>query len=384
MNILLISDSYHPVVSGVTHVVSSYAKQLAGMGHTVTILAVNTRFRTCIEHTNGYTVYRTAGFKNSIRPDVYIPVPHISHILTYVQRNKPDCIHIHSPGILGLTGIYIGHMLNIPIIATSHGIPSFIINYLPLVPFSRPFLRVLKYLIWRYIRWFFQFADLILAPSQFIKRGLRANGVTRRIAILPMWIENTTESWPKSQKLQDKNKHPFIDFLYIGRLDPDKNIPFLMRAWMKSKAYPENARNRLLIAGRGSNQRQLRKLAHRDTSNSISFIGFIPYTQSTSLFASVAYVMTPGLNETQSITTLQAIKAGKQVIIAKRGALIEIARRFPGYTVMYKSKDILDLVHCITTIASRPKPSKKPDFSFYDKKRIVPLLVSFYADAARR
>ncbi len=214
--ILLVTDSYLPTISGVTTVVSNYAMELKKQGCKVKILAPYHR-----DTPSSRELISIKGVTNPFRLDTVIPLS-IFTIQSQVEDFAPDVVHIHSPSILGLWARNWAQQTNTRLVITVHGIPSFLAKYLP---FSRYYSSALTTLGWKYWKWFLNPSDVVLAPSQFIVRELKKLKLASKIIKVPFWIE-------KYQLLPRISSHEKnVQFLYFGRLDQDKNLRLLIKAW---------------------------------------------------------------------------------------------------------------------------------------------------------
>src|SRR5581483_9669397 len=94
-------------------------------------------------------------------------------------------------------------------------------------------------------------ADLVLAPSDFVAARLRASGVRRPVEVVPTGIDlarfQPGDRAAARQALGLPEAGPVL--LYVGRLDREKNLEFLLAA-VSRLAGP--APPRLLLVGRGT------------------------------------------------------------------------------------------------------------------------------------
>lgn len=133
MRILLTSDSYLPVVSGLTTVVRGVGKEFEKQGHIVAIIAP-VPFNSHKKNVLSPVVLGISSFRNPIRPDHYIALPSYKDVEQKILSFAPDVIHAHTPGPIGSTVRHIAQKKGIPMIASCHGVPGFLTSYFPSIP----------------------------------------------------------------------------------------------------------------------------------------------------------------------------------------------------------------------------------------------------------
>jgi len=113
-------------------------------------------------------------------------------------------------------------------------------------------------------------------------------------------------------------------FLYLGRLQPYKNLQRLITAFAALELGPEYE---LWISGHPDRrflnryQRQVRQLG---LSNRVKFLGYVPYSQLPQLLNRAIVLVFPSLWEGFGLPVLEAMACGTPVITSDRGALPEV------------------------------------------------------------
>ncbi len=372
MKILLVSESYPPITSGVSTVVAEYAQMLRTCHHSVSVITTNNSFTTSVSTIQGIKIYRIKAIKGFIRPDCPFPIPSYKEIQTIIRKERPDIIHEHS--ILTLASVVqrVAKHNNIPIIATVHGIPPWLVTYFTL---PKIFLVALEYIFWVFLKNHLNKITHITTPSLYVKRELISHGIHVACTVLPMWIA------PFPQTIPTKLTHFHFDpsviyYCFIGRLDPDKNLPFLLHAWIYfQKLYPHAEKRKFLLVGSGKQKSLLHSIAAQDVTHSILFLGKYEEKKVYYFYQHCHFFCMSALYETQSIVTLRAISAGKTVILAHSGALPEINERYPKHVLLYNPTSQQDLIRCFTTTV---KKLPKPNMTFYSQRKIVHQVCSLY------
>jgi len=249
----------------------------------------------------------------------------------------PDLVHFHSIGPIGYPTLKAAKHLRIPTIATLHGIPQFITAYTPWL--TKTSKKNTHRALWLVLRNYYNQMQYITAPSQFASNQMREHGVTPPITVLPMWIDKPVLPI-NSQSVRKKFSLPkgHYIFLYIGRIDRDKNLLVALLAAEKLKHIASSFR--IVFAGKGSYLPALKNLTNkRSLSDVISWIGYIEESDKFNFYRQADSFIMPSSVETQSLTTLEAIQSGLPVIIANAGALPEIEHQFGEQCTLFQYND---------------------------------------------
>lgn len=116
---------------------------------------------------------------------------------------------------------------------------------------------------------------------------------------------------------------PFI--LHVGTLEPRKNLVRLIRAF--EMLPPELGRWRLVLAGRRGWKFApiLKAAAASHTADRIHLLGEVPGATLAALYGGADVVACPSLYEGFGLPVLEAMSAGRAVLVSDRGALPEVA-----------------------------------------------------------
>jgi glycosyltransferase involved in cell wall biosynthesis len=107
--------------------------------------------------------------------------------------------------------------------------------------------------------------------------------------------------------------------LFVGSLEPRKNLPALIHAW--GKIQPEFPDVALVIAGASGNVFRPVNLPHK--SASVHFTGHVD-GELPSLYANAELFVLPSLDEGFGLPVLEAMACGTPVIVSNGGALPEV------------------------------------------------------------
>ena len=133
----------------------------------------------------------------------------------------------------------------------------------------------------------------------------------------------SSASWRKERGQLGKYNLPEKFVLYLGTLEPRKNVVSIIRAF---DAIAQRVPHDLVIAGsRGWLMREV-DVAYRQARwrGRIHFVGFVPEADKQSLYAAADLFVYPSLYEGFGFPPLEALLAGTSVITSNNSSLPEI------------------------------------------------------------
>lgn len=156
----------------------------------------------------------------------------------------------------------------------------------------------------------------VIVSSEFVKaKMMRRFGLSNgHIAVIPGGVD-TGSFHPGAERRLDL---PDRYVLFVGSLQPRKNLPRLLEAWHQMKeAAPDTW---LVIAGAGSKIFRPMKLP---TDERVIFLGSISEADLPGLYAHAALFILPSLDEGFGLPALEAMASGTPVAASRAGALLE-------------------------------------------------------------
>ena len=320
MKILLTTETYFPWITGVSVSTDNIAKYLASKGHRVTLIYPKQQVKGNVPHHENVTLVEIPSFpsnfyNNSVSANIPAAIRIIKKI---IYENGFDVVHIQEPGLVGILTLVQARKHKIPAVGALHFIPEQIDRVL-----WGSFERILTPIIDIYIRFIYNKYSVIMTPSYFFAGYLKGIGVKTLIDV----VSNGTDikkfhPGKLNKKIRKKLGIKDNDYLFffIGRLDRDKNVETLVRAF----AYTDSE-IKLLIVGKGTEKKYLESLAKKlKISEKIIWVPYITDTEMPDYYRAVNAFSIMSPYEGQSIVTLQAVASGLPIIAAKAGALPEL------------------------------------------------------------
>lgn len=282
---------------------------LAQRGHKVTLFTVNKtpKWQTIkskkeerrIERYDGFSVHRLSG-----GPEIGI-VPLIPGLFSTLMKMDFDVIHVHDFfAVSSFYGAIVSRVKGLPLILTQHNdtFPSKSIN-------------ALLYLLNSYSlgRFVFSYSQKIIALDSAIKIHLVAMGVDEnKIEIIPNGIDTRFFSPNQKNLLENKWGISRPTVLFVGRLVEDKGVRYLLKAFSEVvKKIPEA---KLVIVGKGPQERELRKLQEKLDLTNVFFLGALKSRLMPEIYAGCDVLVLPSVHEPFGNVVIEAMASGKPVI----------------------------------------------------------------------
>ncbi|MFN2603720.1 MAG: glycosyltransferase family 4 protein [Gemmatimonadaceae bacterium] len=195
--------------------------------------------------------------------------------------------------------------------------------------------------------------DAVLACSDWVQRALAAEEIESECVYLPV---------PAPGASYRRNPSAYPSFLFCGRLDIEKGVEHLIRAFVD--VVRETPRARLRIAGRGPERERLVALARElGVEDYISFLGWLPPNDIEAELARAWVLVAPSLwAEPLGLVALEAIVRGVPVIATSSGGFAEtVEDGVSGFLVA--NGDVEELARRMAAIA---EGSEFPDHRVAD------------------
>jgi glycosyltransferase involved in cell wall biosynthesis len=301
MRIGMMADLYKTHMSGVTNSIALSKQWLEKAGHEVFVFTFGDDevidSEKNIIRTTGVNVIDT-GFYFSLRYN-----RQARHLLYSM-----DITHIHHPFVSGSLAMRYCAPRNIPIVFTNHSRYDLITQaYLPILPET-----IGDAALKAYLAPFYRACDLVIVPSPSMRHILEEHfGLTTRVEVIPNGLDLT----PYREKVQPVDRSVFgfsvtdVICIYVGRLSPEKNLSFLLRAFYGVAMTYEHVR--LLVVGDGPERENLEaQVKHMNIGTKVFFSGMVDYTEIPAYLASSDIFVTPSSAETFGLSTVEAMAAG--------------------------------------------------------------------------
>ena len=304
MRIGMLVDIYKPHISGITNYIELNKRYLETAGHEVFVFTFGDRDYQDDEP----RVIRSPGF----------PLVDTGYYLSFQYNRKAkallqtmDVAHVHHPFLSGRLALRYCPPLNIPIIFTNHTrYDLYAQAYLPGLP---P--EVSQTLLENYMPYFCAKVNMVISPSAGMAQVLRKFKVEAPITIVPNGVElqrflNIPNPAGRSElglTLDD------ILLVYAGRLAPEKNLAFLLKAFAGVAQAVENTH--LLLVGNGPEREKLEEqIARSSLAGRVHFTGQVHYDRLPTYLAMCDIFVTASVSEVHPLSVIEAMASGLPVM----------------------------------------------------------------------
>ena len=307
MKIGFFTDGYLPQLNGVATSVEGWTEALKKLGHKVYVIAPS--FPNYKDEKED--VIRISSVRLLKQPDIRLGFPLSRKSMTQIIKLKLDIVHATSGGSISTLGLMVARAKKIPYVFTYYTRFNHYTHYLSGGKIIKP--QMIEWLS----RIFCNRCDAIIVPMAKIKDELLSFGVKKPIVVIPSGVDTTKFRKQERGFLRKKLKiKKGRILLYIGRLEKEKSVDFLIRAF--AKIYLEDPSVNLVLIGDGKEEVKLRKLAKElNIEKNAYFAGLINRDGISKVFADAEIFVFASTTETQGMVILEALASGLPVVAVK-------------------------------------------------------------------
>lgn len=316
MKIGVFTDSYRPYTSGVVRSIDLFSREFSNRNHEVYIFAPDYPLAKPPKEDN---VFRFAAIPAPTIPEFSIPLPISIQLSKTIKEIGLDIIHVHSPFLMGSLGARAARRHRLPLIFTFHTLYDQYVHY---IPFAEDASRRIVQLI---CRDFCNRCNMVIAPSQLVVNYLRRIGVKSPTTCVPTGIDlnefaNLNHNWLRENYAINETQ---TTLLFVGRLGKEKNVHFLLKAFIEiNNIYPETV---LILVGQGPQEEALKRFCRKNKiSEKVFFTGVLPRHKIVHCYASADLFIFPSVTETQGLVIGEAKAAGLPVVAIRAFGPAEI------------------------------------------------------------
>ncbi len=222
MNVLMFTNTYLPIVGGVSESVQRLKRQLQAAGHRVLVVAPRLEGQPRGER----DVVRVAAVQHFNGSDFSLPVPIPGQLHDEIEAFDPDIVHAHHPFLLGDTAARAAETYGLPLVFTHHTLYEHYTHY---VPGDSPRMQRFAVALATQYTWL---CDEVIAPSESIRDLLRRREANPRISVVPSGVDTVRFAHGDRQGCRDRLGIPDRAYVigHLGRLALEKNLAFLADA----------------------------------------------------------------------------------------------------------------------------------------------------------
>lgn len=317
MNILMVTNTFTPHVSGVANSVRRFTEEFRERGHRVLVVAPEFEGAPRAEQ----DVVRVPAVQNFNGSDFAVPVPITLRVSEGLKDFLPQVVHSHHPFLLGDTALRVAASREVPVVFTHHTMYE---NYTHYVPGDSP---QLKRFVIDLTTGYCNLCDAVIAPSETVADLLLRRGVTVPVAVIPTGVDLKVFAGADGPAYRRAAGIPESAFVvgHVGRLAPEKNMEFLADALVGFLA--RHPGRRFLLVGEGPSKEQLlATFAGHGLSERVHLGGVLQGRELASAYNAMNVFAFASLTETQGMVLTEAMAAGVPVVAIDAPGACEVVR----------------------------------------------------------
>lgn len=314
----MFTNTYRPIVGGVSESVQRLKRCLQRQGHSVLIVAPKLDGQPRFER----DVVRVVAMQRFNGSDFSLPVPVPGQLYEAIEAFQPDLVHAHHPFLLGDTAARVAQTYGLPLIFTHHTLYEHYTHY---VPGDSP--RMQRFAI-ALASEYTRLCDAVIAPSESIgellaQRGVRAD----KIRVIPSGVDTRAFSHGDGGRWRQRFGIPDEAMVvgHVGRLAMEKNLGFLAAALARFLARHSGAR--ALIVGAGEARMVMHEYAAREgVADRFHYTGKLHDQALIDAYHAMDAFAFASHSETQGMVIAEAMAAGLPVVAINASGVREVLR----------------------------------------------------------
>ncbi|MFC0336989.1 Glycosyltransferase involved in cell wall bisynthesis [Kushneria avicenniae] len=305
MNILMFTNTYSPIVGGVSESVQRFVECFRAAGHRVLVVAPTLDGQPETET----DVIRVPAMQRFNGSDFSLPVTMPGSLDEAIRAFAPDIVHSNHPFLLGDTAVRVAQGRGLPLVFTHHTLYEHYTHYVPgNSPVMQRFALALS-------NGYSELCDTVIAPSESIRTILRERGVRAELEVVPSGVdierfaEGNREYWRAHFGI-DEQAHVVG---HVGRLAQEKNLPFLTRS--VCRALSEHPEMHFMVVGDGDERDAILTQAHQmGVGERVHLTGVLKAQALIDAYHAMDSFAFASFSETQGMVVVEAMAAGLPVV----------------------------------------------------------------------
>lgn len=335
MRIVIATAVYHPMINGVAVFSYNLARGLAGRGNEVVVICPSQTGKSYTRMVDGVKTCYLRSVQAKVYPDQIHAIPkkkklfykHGFRVSVFPQKEvkqilaefQPDVVHVQVSDPIGLSVVSYARKHGIPVVTTEHNQPEVITEPLGVPGFIK---KPIDALLAAYFANRQSKSDFVTMPTKkAIMKLLDGRDFKVPVAAVSNGVDlGCFKPGRAEEKLYQEYglNAEFSTVLYVGRVDPEKNVGAVVKAFLKV----DLPHSQLVVVGDGVDLVRLRK--KYGEYNNIHFLGRIVPPELYKVYRMGDVFATASEIETQGIVLIEAAATGLPLIAVDAGAVSEI------------------------------------------------------------
>jgi 1,2-diacylglycerol 3-alpha-glucosyltransferase len=376
VRIVMMTNTYLPMVGGVSRSVSRFTDSLRTLGHQVLVVAPTFAGMPTRED----QVVRIPAIQNFNGSDFSVRLPVTGVVQPALDAFAPDIIHTHHPFLIGDTALRTAAHFNVPVVFTHHTMYE---RYTHYVPGDSPLMK--RFAI-ELATAYANLCDRVVAPSESIAAILTSRGVTTPISTIPSGIEFARLAAGNGSHGRAAAGIPAEAQLigHVGRLAEEKNLSFLADAAARVLVKQPDAW--FLVVGEGPAAALIHERCRQaGVLNRLRMAGVLQGSQLADAYAAMDVFGFASTSETQGLVLAEAMATGVPVVALDAPGNRDVVVDGENGRLLIGA-NANDFAAALAAVLNLPPPSRtrmvnaaRTTAAEYDTTRCAERLLSVYA-----
>jgi 1,2-diacylglycerol 3-alpha-glucosyltransferase len=350
MNIWMVTNTFTPFVGGVSRSVLMFTEECRKAGHRVLVVAPVFEGMPAVEQ----DVIRIPALQNFNGGDFSLALPVPGYLSSHFAECRPDIVHSHHPHFLGNTAVRIAHGLHCPLVFTHHTMYEYYLHYVPSEA------KRLREFVIALVTGYCNLCDCVIAPSASVARILRERGVETPLEVIPTGVDLHAFATGNGERVRPLHEIPRKAFVagYVGRLAPEKNLPFLAEAMCACLAH--NRRAHFLVVGSGPSAATIIERFRREgLQGRLHLAGVLEGQKLVDVYHALDVFVFASRSETQGMVVTEAMAAGRPVVALDAPGIREVVRDRYNGRLLDSQSTAEDFAAAVGELAAAPRPARE-------------------------
>ena len=232
----------------------------------------------------------------------------------------------------------------------------------------------------------YKHSDIILAGSSYTLSWIKKNfpNIHGRVELMyengvpDAFYQQASEASRSSDHFQKTENKPYLNLLFIGRLEPYKGCDMLLESVARLVASGSSSLS-LKIVGDGSEAQTLKNFVEdNQLQDNVQFLGWIPHSEVSLHCASADIFCFPSVREFGGAVVMEAMATGLPCIVVDNGGIgeyvtaecgVKISPKGRGYVIEKLETTILEILNNPSRLEAltRGARSRAREFSWNSK-----------------
>ena len=305
MNIIMMTNTYKPILGGLEKSVEAFTLEYRKRGHRVIIIAPVLEGMTEEED-----VIRVPALQHVNGTDFSAPLPIPGALTEALGDFRPDIVHANHPFWIGDTALRLAEKHNVPLVFTHHTLYEQNTHYVP-----GGDSEAMKRFVIQLSTGYANLADQVFAPSGSIKKLIEERGVTTPVEVVPTGIDLKRFAGADPKKIRERLEISPQKFVvgHLGRLAPEKNLEFLTKAVIIFLR--KNLEAHFLLVGKGPSEDEIKKLfLEAGLADRLHLAGVLSGQDLVDAYHAMDVFVFASQSETQGLVLTEAMASGVPVV----------------------------------------------------------------------